>query len=242
MVSVTELRIRPDWGFVKFAYLPALAGGMVATKYLWPALLLSFRIAPCGLCVLLARWGHHVEEWLNCKPLLQITETGLRCEDGGPATEYEWDAIVGIAMCRRNDIPPWRTNGSVALGPPFWLAITVRGEPLTNCNRGYLDRERYLTSHHSTSSTSRNDRALAAEDASLFSTDGYIDRGASFGQRANGPADEDNLRTICVWPRQVTGGLFSLMRFAKELQAQLLERAERGEIPSLLPEKKGSTS
>lgn len=48
-----------------------------------------------------------------------------------------------------------------------------------------------------------------------------------------------DFRTICVWPRQVVGGLFSLMRFAKELQRQLIGASDRGEIPSLLPSVKG---
>ena len=48
---------------------------------------------------------------------------------------------------------------------------------------------------------------------------------------------KDLHRTICIWPRQVVGGLFSLMRFAKELQRHLVERADRGEIPRLMPEK-----
>lgn len=47
----------------------------------------------------------------------------------------------------------------------------------------------------------------------------------------------DELRTICVWPRQVVGGLCALMRFAKELQRHLIEGSNRGEIPSLLPSK-----
>jgi hypothetical protein len=45
-------------------------------------------------------------------------------------------------------------------------------------------------------------------------------------------------RTICVWPRQVVGGLSSLVRFAKELQRRLVQVSDRGEIPSLLPSKK----
>ena len=46
--------------------------------------------------------------------------------------------------------------------------------------------------------------------------------------------ETEGLRAITVWPRQVVGGLFSLMRFAKELQRQLIRRADEGEIPLLL--------
>ena len=42
-------------------------------------------------------------------------------------------------------------------------------------------------------------------------------------------------RTICIWPRQVVGGLSALIRFARELQRQLLALADDGEIPLLLP-------
>lgn len=45
----------------------------------------------------------------------------------------------------------------------------------------------------------------------------------------------DQVRTICIWPRQVVGGLLSLMRFGKALQAHLITVADRGDIPSLLP-------
>ena len=50
-------------------------------------------------------------------------------------------------------------------------------------------------------------------------------------------ATKGETHTICIWPRQVVGGLFSLARFARELQSHLIERSERGEIPSLLPSK-----
>ena len=51
------------------------------------------------------------------------------------------------------------------------------------------------------------------------------------------PGSSSSGRTICIWPRQVVGGLFSLTRFARELQRHLIERSDRGEIPSLLPPK-----
>jgi hypothetical protein len=246
MARVTELRIRADWGLVKVAYLPALAAGMGASKFFWPLILFSFRIAPCGLCVLLSRWGNHVEEWMRCKPLFQITDFGLRYEDGGAPAEYDWSDIVGIVMHRRNTIPPWRTNGSTEITPPFWLSISVRGEPprLIGSQDGYLDRERYLE-HYSDMTGELIEAAAPTQDNEEvgLSTEGYIDR-----SRYLGPATDDcdsstknegdgDITTICVWPRQVVGGLFSLVRFARELQLHLIERSERGEIPSLLPPK-----
>ena len=42
-------------------------------------------------------------------------------------------------------------------------------------------------------------------------------------------------REICVWPRQVVGGLPALFRFAKTLQTALRAAADRGETPSRLP-------
>jgi hypothetical protein len=74
----------------------------------------------------------------------------------------------------------------------------------------------------------------------LWRTDGDIKTGKPpfwLSITVRGPTQQagDQSRTICVWPRQVKGGLFSLMRFARELQAQLIERADRGEIRRLLP-------
>lgn len=43
--------------------------------------------------------------------------------------------------------------------------------------------------------------------------------------------DDEPAVAICVWPRQVRGGLFSLVRFAKMLQLELVRRARDGEIP-----------
>ena len=166
MGRFTELRVRNDWQFVRFVYLPAAAVGLTPFH-------------PCALCTFCWWWGHHLEEWVSRKTLFRVTDTGLHYEDGGRPMLYGWSEIEGVALHRRNPIPLWRTDGDIKTGtPPFWLAITVR--------------ER--------------------------------------GKRT------DDLRTICVWPRQVRGGLFSLMRFAKELQLQLLERADRGEIRRLMPE------
>lgn len=168
MGRVTELRARADWQLVRFVYLPTAAVGLTPFH-------------PCALCTFCWWWAHHLEEWVSAKTLFQITEQGLRYEDGGKPMQYGWSDIEGIALYRRSSIPPlWRTNGDIKAGkPPFWLAITVR-------------------------------------------------------EGRKGP--EGQRRTICVWPRQVKGGLFSLMRFAKELQRHLIERANKGEIPRLMPE------
>lgn len=172
MGRVTELRVRADWQFIRFVYLPTLGLG-----------LLPFQ--PCAICVFCSWWGHHLEEWARRKPLFQITDSGLRYEDGGKSIEYAWSDIQGIALLRKNDIPFWRTDGSTELGEPrFWLSITVR------------------------------------------------ERGKKAGQEA--------MRTICVWPRQVVGGLLSLMRFGKTLQQRLINVSAQGEIPSLLPKKERS--
>lgn len=42
--------------------------------------------------------------------------------------------------------------------------------------------------------------------------------------------DDEPAIAICVWPRQIRGGLFSLVRFAKALQVELVRRARDGEI------------
>lgn len=169
MGGKTELRVRGDWQFVRFVYLPAAAVGMTP-------------LHPCALCTFCWWWGHHLEEWISRKAIFQITDAGLRYEDGGKPIHYRWSDIQGVVLHRRSPIPFWRTDGDVKTGkPPFWLAITLR-------EGGKSD-------------------------------------------------DKEEPRTICVWPRQVVGGLYSLMRFAKELQRQLIERANHGEIPRLMPER-----
>jgi hypothetical protein len=236
MARVTELRIRPDWGFVKFAYLPALAVGIAASKWLLPALAVSVRVAPCGICVCLRRWANHMEEWYNRKPLLQISETGLRYEDGDEPVEFFWGDVVGVVMHRRNWIPPWRTNGSTEITPPYWLTIAVRDEPQSiGADEGYIDRRRYLPPHGSLAGAQLTRRG--ADEEKQGSSEGYVDRRSysAVTTISSEAATEQNLRIICIWPRQVVGGLFSLMRFAKELQRYLIEAADRGEIPSLLP-------
>lgn len=140
MKRIAQLHVRSDWGFIKFAYLPLVVAGAVASKLLWPALAVSFRCAPCGICALFARWTNHIEEWVNVKPVLAVTDYGLLHEDGGEPCEYSWEEILAISLHRRNDIPPWRTNGSAELGPPFWLAITVRDpnlQPQQDVEEGY---------------------------------------------------------------------------------------------------------
>ncbi|WP_118856424.1 hypothetical protein [Sphingomonas mesophila] len=125
MRPVDQLQIRGDWGFVRIFYVPAFAAGLAATK-LWPAAAaISLRINLCFLCEFVSRWGHHVEEWANHKPLLAITEEGLLHEDGGKAEIIDWQRVIGVALHRRNPIPPWRTNGSTGWTPPFWLAIHI---------------------------------------------------------------------------------------------------------------------
>jgi hypothetical protein len=237
MARVRELRIRSDWGFVKFAYLPLVAGGALATKLFWPILFVSFRF-PCAICILISRWGNHVEEWLNCKPLLQITDTGLRYEDGCEPVDYAWEDIVGIVLHRRNRIPPWRTDGSTQITPRYWLAISVRGEPeLTGANDGYINRSRYLQDYSSYTGPPIGD-AVPKPTRIDFGADGYVDRSQySHSEETRSDEAEEEVATICVWPRQIVGGLFSLVRFAKELQRQLILVSDRGEIPSLLPSK-----
>jgi hypothetical protein len=165
MRRVTGLQVRGDWQLVRIVYLPAAAIGLTP-------------IHPCALCEFCWWWGHHLEEWISRKSLFEISDAGLRYEDGGKPIEFGWSDIEAVVLHRRSTIPFWRTDGRVKTGtPPFWLAITLR-EPA-----------------------------------------------------------KDMHRTICIWPRQVVGGLFSLMRFAKELQRHLVERADRGEIPRLMPEK-----
>lgn len=203
MERVTELRVRADWGIIRLIYLPLLVVGLAAIRVLPWVAVISIRAWPCGICMLLARWFNHLDESISGKPILQITGRGITYEDGGEPTEYGWAEIIGVVMHRRNNIPPWRTDGSTEITPPFWLAISVR-------DSDYKQPE-------------------AAELA-----------GESYAERSRRPddgweIDAEGTRTICIWPRQVVGGLFSLMRFAKELQRCLVELCERGEIDCMVP-------
>lgn len=205
MGRVTELRVRADWGLVRFAYLPLLVAGLAAARFLPFVGVVLLRAAPCAVCYLMTRWVNHIEEWTGAKPILQITDQGLTCEDGEEAVEYGWSEIVGVVMHRRNPVPLWRTGGALEIAPPYWLSVSVR------------------------------DSDYQSDDGAVFEeTSRYVDR----RRRPEGAdeAEAEGVRSIILWPRQVRGGLFSLMRFAKELQLQLLDRAHRGEIPRLLPE------
>jgi hypothetical protein len=162
MPVVSELYVRRDWGFVKFAYLPAIFV-IIGLKWLTPGLAaIKLKIGLplcCGVCAYLRRWSEHVEEWRLRKPILQATEGGLIHEDGGPAKPIAWHQVRSVALIRR--VAPWRTGGhNDGWGPPVWLAI------------------RY-------------------------------DDGA-------------NEAVITAWPREVVGGLFSLRRFAREMERHLL--------------------
>ena len=172
MARVTELHVRSDWQFIRFVYLPAAGVGLTPLHM-------------CAICEFCIWWGHHVEEWVNRKPMFRITEDGIRYEDGSRPVTYRWQDIVGIALHRRGTVPFWRTGGEIKTGTPrFWLAISVLHAP------------------------------------------------------------KDQPRTICIWPRQVVGGLSALVRFAKELQRELIQVSNRGDIPSLLPktERAGSST
>ena len=125
MAAVTELYVRRDWGFVKFAHLPAIFM-IIGLKWLVPGLAaVKLKIALpicCCACRYLERWSEHLEEWRNRKPILQATEGGLIHEDGGSPTPIHWHHIRSVALVRR--IPPWRTGGHQdGFGPPVWLAI-----------------------------------------------------------------------------------------------------------------------
>ena len=204
MGRVTELRVRADWGLVRFAYLPLLVAGLAALRFLPFAAKMTVRAAPCAICFLFVRWTNHIEESIGCKPILQISQNGIVYEDGGEPTEYGWDEILGVVMHRRNNIPPWRTDGSLEIAPPFWLAISVR-------DPDYKPDE-----------------------------DAAFDEGQSYAERSRRPEggaeiDTEGVRTITIWPRQVVGGLFALMRFARELQRNLITLSTQGAIPRLMP-------
>jgi hypothetical protein len=204
MGRVTELRVRADWGFIRFAYLPLLVAGLAVARFLPWVAVVTVRAAPCAICYLLVRWGNHIEESIGCKPILQITQNGLAYEDGGELIEYGWGEITGVVMHRRNNIPPWRTDGSTEIAPPYWLAISVR------------------------------DPDFKVDDGAVYK------EGDSYAERSRRPdggreIDTEGLRVITIWPRQVVGGLFSLMRFARELQGRLLEICAQGTIPCLIP-------
>ncbi|HEX6740631.1 MAG TPA: hypothetical protein VF079_02400, partial [Sphingomicrobium sp.] len=139
-------------------------------------------------------------EWLNGKPLLRIAPDGLEHEDGGEAEFIPWSEVLGVALCRRNPIPPWRTNGSIEIAPPFWLTIAVR------------------------------DHSERPDDED-GKTRGYV---VPYDVDES-TAAEVPTRALCFWPRQVKGGLWSLVRFARELQGNLIAASERNEIPNLRP-------
>ena len=208
MGRVTELRVRADWGFIRFAYLPLLVAALAIIRVLPWVALISVRLVPCGICMLLARWANHIDESIGGKPILQINDRGIVYEDGGEPTEYSWSEITGVVMPRRNNIPPWRTDGSTEITPPYWLAISV------------LDPD------------------YKRDDGAVFS------EGNSYAERSRRPdggreIDTEGTRTICIWPRQVVGGLFSLMRFAKELQRCLITVCNQGTIECLMPAAEG---
>lgn len=121
---VTELYTRSDWGFVKFAYVPVLLMSVVTLKFVPGLVAVRVGFPLCGLCALFARWGNHVEEWYNAKPLLRVAEHGLIQEDGGPPILYPWADITDVALFRR--VAPWLANGTVGPAPPFWLAIRAQ--------------------------------------------------------------------------------------------------------------------
>ncbi|OWR01397.1 hypothetical protein [Sphingopyxis witflariensis] len=124
MASVSELYVRRDWGFVKFAYVPAIFL-LLGLKFLIPALaVVKIKFALpccCGICAYLERWSEHVEEWRERKPILQATEGGLIHEDGGPPIPIAWHQVRSVRLVRR--IAPWRTGGHSEWSPPYWLAI-----------------------------------------------------------------------------------------------------------------------
>lgn len=117
------------------------------------------------------------------------------------------------------------------------------GERPSNPSAGYLDRESQLQRYGMNEDVAPP--AAATERVEfLFGTEGYIDRSRysdiGGGGGNSGKADEDDIRTICIWPRQVVGGLFSLVRFAREMQRRLIQMADRGEIPNLLPDRRSA--
>ena len=126
MGRVTELHVREDWGLVRLIYVPALALALSLSRWLPLLAVVTIRINPCFLCWLVSRWGHQIEEYYNAKPILQITDNGIVYEDGCEPVEYGWAEITGVVMFRRNNIPPWRTDGSTEIAPPYWLAVSVR--------------------------------------------------------------------------------------------------------------------
>ena len=166
MRRVTGLRVRGDWQLVRIVYLPAAAIGLTP-------------IHPCALCEFCRWWGHHLEEWISRKSLFEISDAGLRYEDGGKHIEFGWSDIEAVALHRRSTIPFWRTDGRVKTGtPPF-----VAGDYPSRTRQGY-----------------------APDDLHLAATG--------------------------------RGWLVFADALCEELQRHLVERADRGEIPRLMPEKR----
>ena len=139
----------------------------------------------------------------------EMTDLAGRAKEGKlQPNEYQGGTASLSNMHRRNNIPPWRTDGSTEITPPYWLAISV------------LDPD------------------YKRDDGAVFS------EGNSYAERSRRPdggreIDTEGTRTICIWPRQVVGGLFSLMRFAKELQRCLITVCNQGTIECLMPAAEG---
>jgi hypothetical protein len=136
-IKVTELYIRRDWGFVKFAYLPAIILSVLAIKFVPFLAAITARIsvrigcAPCAVCACLNTWGNHVEEWYHRKPLLQAEEYGLTHENGGLAQFIPWSSVKGIVVHRR--ISPWQTGGHAGFVPPYWMTVEYEDDDGVAC-------------------------------------------------------------------------------------------------------------
>ena len=115
------------------------------------------------------RWAHHVEEYVNDKPLLTLDEHCIVVEKGGAPYRIAYDEMTGLFI-RQYDGDVHGRFGWMRR-PPYWLDL------------------RYVTEGRD-------------ED----------------GERA--------AQIVCleVWPQQVRGGLFRLVRFARALERRLVER------------------
>lgn len=140
MRDTDRVYVRTDWGLVRLFYVPAVFLLVAALMFIPALAAIKFRFAiGCGVCWSLKHWGHRSEEWLNAKPLLEITAEGVAHEDGGDRVIYKFADIDGIALQRRK--APWLTNGHSNFNPPIWLTLRIRNPQISVDTKGFFKSE-----------------------------------------------------------------------------------------------------
>ena len=101
MGRVTELRVRADWGFIRFAYLPLLVAALAIIRVLPWVALISVRLVPCGICML--HWEAGMREtdgiWASHWYDTVAASTGFGSPDRG-SIELDGEARRVADACR----------------------------------------------------------------------------------------------------------------------------------------------